>query len=76
MKPELSDEDIQHIREVFFRDMVPKLKNAQARLGTIGCEFAGPRYKHWSLRFASRGSDFEIEEFEYDEVSSELDLDL
>ncbi|MBW2065335.1 MAG: hypothetical protein JRJ03_10440 [Deltaproteobacteria bacterium] len=76
MKPELSDEDIQYIRDVFFRDVVPKLKKAQAWRGTISCEFAGERYKHWSLRFASRGSDFDIEEFEYDEGSSGLDLDL
>jgi hypothetical protein len=44
-------------------------------LGTLSCEFAGEQYKHWTLRFRSVGSDFEIVEFEYDEDADNLDLD-
>lgn len=75
-KGELGDDDIRHIREIFFRDVVPKLGKAQARLGTLSCEFAGEKYKHWNLTFRSKGSGFEIEEFEYDEGTRPLDLDL
>jgi len=52
------------------------LKKAHARRGILSCKFAGEKYKHWNLRFESRGPEFDIEEFEYDEGASGLDLDL
>ena len=72
----LSDEDKNHIRELFSEEIAPKLNRLHARIGAIGCEFAGPEYQHWLIRFRSRGSDFEIVDFEYDEHASDLDLDL
>jgi hypothetical protein len=76
IKDELTDDDIEHIREVFFEMIVPKLKNSHARLGTLNCEFAGEQYKCWNILFKSVGSDFDIVDFEYDEEGSGLDLDL
>ena len=73
---ELSDDDKGYIREIFFRDIVPKLRISHARLGTLNCEFAGKQYTNWNIRFKSIGSDFDIVEFEYDEEGSGLDLDL
>jgi len=75
-RPELSDEDREHLREIFFSDVVPKLIRLHARNGIIGCEFAGPRYGGWQIRFRSRGDDFDIVEFEYDEQGCGIDLDL
>ncbi len=76
IKTELSDEDRVHIREVFHEEIVPKLKNAHARLGNLNCDFAGEQYKHWNIQFKSVGSDFDIVEFEYDEEGCGLDLEM
>lgn len=76
MMPELKDEEKDHIRMVFFTDVAPKLAKLHARIGTIGCEFAGAQYRDWMLQFNSRGSDFEILSFDYDEDAGSLDLDL
>jgi hypothetical protein len=73
--PVLTDEDHERIRAAFYEEVVPKLSRLDARLGTLSCEFAGEQYKHWTLRFRSVGSDFEIVEFEYDEDADSLDLD-
>ena len=73
---ELSDDDRIYIRDTFFREIVPKLRKLDARLGTLNCEFAGKRYGNWNIRFESAGSDFDIMEFEYDEEGLGLDLDL
>jgi hypothetical protein len=55
---------------------VSKLKKLDARLGTISCEFAGPEYAKWMIQFRSRGDDFEIVQFEYDETGAGMDLDV
>ncbi len=73
---ELSDEDQAYIRTVFDEEVVPKLIKLDARLGTLNCEFAGEQFKNWSIQFRSKGSDFEIVEFEYDEEGEDLSLDL
>ena len=73
---ELNEDAQTHIANLFYKDIVPKLKKLNARLGTLNCEFAGEIYKHWNLRFRSIGSDFAIEEFEYDEDGIGIDLDL
>jgi len=74
--PELSDEEMHHLRDLFFRDVVPKLVRLHARTGIVNCEFAGEEYRNWQIRFRSRGSDFEVVEFEYDEEGTAMDLDL
>jgi hypothetical protein len=76
IKLELNDEEKGHIRTVFFEDIAPKLKKLHARIGAISCEFAGNQYRKWTIQFDSRGSDFEILGFEYDEDAGSLDLDL
>ena len=76
IKKELSDEDRVHIREVFYDEIVPKLKNSHARLGNLNCDFAGEQYKYWNIQFKSAGSDFDIVEFEYDEEGCGLDLEM
>lgn len=73
---ELDEEDKAHISEVFYEEIVPKLKAHHARIGAVGCEFAGQRYENWLVHFKETGSDFEIEGFEYDEDACGLDLDL
>ena len=73
---ELNDEEKDHIRAVFFDDIAPKLTKLHARIGTISCEFAGDQYRKWIIQFRSRGSDFEILSFEYDEAAASIDLDL
>ena len=73
---ELKDEEKDHIRAVFFDDIAPKLTKLHARIGTISCEFAGSQYRKWMIQFKSRGSDFEILSFEYDEDAGSIDLDL
>jgi len=73
---ELDEEDMAHIREIFYEDMVPKLIKYDARLGNLSCEFAGEQYKNWILQFESVRSNFEIVEFEYDEEGDVLDLDI
>ena len=72
----LGEDDLIHITEVFFEETVPKLQKLHARLGTLNCDFAGEKYKNWTLHFKSAGESFEIVEFEYDEDGSGLDLDL
>jgi hypothetical protein len=76
MKIELQDEEKDHIRAVFGGDIAPKLTKLHARTGTISCEFAGNQYRKWTIHFNSRGSDFEILSFEYDEDAEGIDLDL
>ena len=73
---ELDDEEKHHITEKFFIEITPKLRRLGARLGTLNCEFAGAQYKNWNIRFRSRGSDFDIIDFFYDEKSAGIDLDL
>ena len=73
---ELSDEDQEHIRTLFHEEVAPKLMKLDARLGTLGCEFAGGQFRNWTVRFRSVGNDLEIVEFEYDEDGVELDLDV
>ena len=73
---ELDEEDQGHIREVFHDEVVPKLVKLNARLGTLSCGFAGQEYEHWTIEFRSKGDDFEIVSFEYDEEVVSLDLDL
>lgn len=72
----LTDEERLHLRELFESEVVPKLVGLQARLGNIGCEFAGPQYRKWQIHFRSRGDEFEIVDFEYDEEGCGIDLDL
>jgi hypothetical protein len=73
---ELTDEEKDHIRAVFFDDIAPKLTKLHARIGRISCEFAGNQYRKWVIQFKSRGSGFEILSFEYDEAAGSIDLDL
>ena len=73
---DLDDEEKGHIAELFYEDIVPKLMRLNARIGTINCEFAGEKYKDWNLRFATKGSGFDIVEFEYDEDGTGMDFDL
>ena len=72
----LTDEERVHLQELFESEVAPKLARLQARTGNIGCEFAGPRYQGWQIHFRSRGDDFEIVDFEYDEEGCGIDLDL
>lgn len=72
---ELEEEDKLHILQVFLDEIVPKLRQLDARLGTLNCRFAGEKYRYWNLHFNSAGSDFRIIDFEYDEDSRILDLD-
>jgi hypothetical protein len=76
MKNGLSDEEKSEIQELFIEAIVPKLKKLDARLGTISCEFAGPQYANWMIQFRSRGDEFEIVDFEYDEKGAGIDLDV
>ena len=73
---ELSDEDLEIIRESFYEKVVPKLQKLHARLGNIDCSFAGHRYSNRVLRFRSVGSEFEIDDIEYDPKADVFDLDL
>jgi len=73
---ELSDEEVAFIRDLFYEQIVPKLKRLDARLGNISCSFAGERYKNWVIGFRSLGSEFEITQIEYDPEADILDLDL
>jgi len=76
MRNELTGEEKSEIRDLFIEAIVPKLKKLDARLGTISCEFAGPQYSKWMIQFRSRGEEFEIVDFEYDEKGAGIDLDL
>jgi hypothetical protein len=74
MKEDLSEHDKIEIMTAFSEKVVPKLKKLQARIGTLNCAFAGPRYTSWVVHFRETRSDFEITGFEYDEDSRDLDL--
>jgi len=76
MKDELTNEEKSEIQQLFSEEIVPKLKKLDARLGTISCEFAGSQYTNWMIQFKSRGDEFEIVDFEYDEMGAGMDLDL
>ena len=76
MKDGLTDEEISAIQQLFSEEIVPKLKKLDARLGMISCEFAGPQYAKWMIQFRSRGNEFQIVDFEYDEMGAGMDLDL
>ena len=67
LQHELDDDDKTYISDIFFEDMVTKLKKMHARIGTLNCDFAGKQYKNWNIQFRSTGSGFEIVDFEYDE---------
>ena len=73
---ELDDDDKAYITDFFFEHIVPKLIKCDARLGNLSCEFAGEKYKNWMVQFQSKGSGFDIVEFEYDEDGESIDLDL
>jgi hypothetical protein len=73
---QLDDNDKFAITDLFFEKIVPKLTRLNAKKGNINCDFAGEKYKNWTILFDSIGSDFEIIDFEYDEESSGMDLDL
>ena len=76
MVHELEDEDRELITDRFFEEMVPKLRELDARTGTLNCEFAGKGYGNWNIRFRSAGSGFDIMEIFYDEDGAGMDLDL
>ena len=76
LKRELDEDDRSLIRAVFEEAVVPKLRKHHARIGSLGCGFAGAAYRNWMLHFRSSGDDFEILELEYDEEGGGLDLDL
>ena len=73
---ELDDDDKVLLDELFHEEIVPKLIRLGARLGTVNCGFAGEKYHKWNINFKSIGSDFVISDFEYDEDSALIDLDL
>lgn len=73
---ELSADDEAHIMQLFYDRMVPLLARADARIGALNCRFAGEVYRHWNLHFCSAGASFQIRDFEYDETSDDLSLDL
>lgn len=63
----LTQQEKDYIKEVFYREMVPKLRLWNAKIGTLNCKFAGEKYSNWTLLFRqTRGSDFDIVGFEYD----------
>jgi hypothetical protein len=72
---ELDDDDRIRITDIFFEEVVAKLKKMDARIGTLNCDFAGEQYSKWNVHFKSKGSDFEIVDFEYDEDSCGFSLD-
>ena len=73
---ELDDDDRASISEIFDEEIVPRLRDLHARIGTVNCDFAGEQYKNWIIHFKSRGPGFEIVDFEYDEEACSFDLDL
>ena len=73
---ELDDDDKSRITDIFYEEIVPKLRKLDARLGNVNCDFAGEEYSNWTILFRSIGSDFEIVDFEYDEDGEGMDLDL
>ena len=75
LQHELDDDDKAFITEIFFEEIVKKLKRMDARIGTLNCDFAGDQYKNWNIQFKSKGQGFEIVDFEYDEDSYGFCLD-
>ena len=75
LQHELDDDDKAVITEVFFEEIVKKLKRMGARIGTLNCDFAGQQYGNWNIHFKSRRSGFEIVDFDYDEDSYSIDLE-
>ncbi len=75
LQHELDDDDKAFITEIFFEEVVAKLKRIDARIGTLNCDFAGDQYKNWNIYFKSKGPGFEIVDFEYDEDSYGFSLD-
>ena len=75
LQHELDDDDKALITQIFFEEMVAKLKRIDARIGTLNCDFAGNQYENWNITFKSKGPGFEIVEFEYDEDSYGFNLD-
>ena len=73
---ELDEEEKALIGDIFYEQIVPKLLKLDARLGNLSCEFAGEKYTNWVLQFQSKGSGFEIVDFEYDDEADVLDIDL
>ena len=45
LQHELDDDDKAFITEIFFEEVVAKLKRMDARIGTLNCDFAGDQYK-------------------------------
>jgi hypothetical protein len=76
LQHELDDDDKVFITEIFFEEVIAKLKRIDARIGTLNCDFAGDQYKNWNIYFKSKGPGFEIVDFEYDEDSYGFSLDL
>ena len=64
------------ISEVFYEEITPKLSKLGARIGMVNCQFAGSEYSNWNIRFKSAGTDFYIDDFEYDADGASNDLDL
>ncbi len=76
IKKELDEEDKIYISELFHEQIVPKLRWLEARVGNVNCSFAGDEYKNWNIVFRSNKSGYEIVDFEYDENSRSINLDL
>lgn len=76
LEGELDEDEMEFIRQIFFQEVVPKLKRLSARRGALNCEFAGKKYCYWNILFESAGSGFDIVDFEYDEDGAGMDLDL
>jgi hypothetical protein len=74
--PQLGEEDEAYIRDLFYREIVPKLVRLHARNGVVGCDFAGSRFSKWQIHFRSWGESFDIVDFEYDEEGCGIDFDL
>ena len=72
---DLDDDDKAFITEIFFEEIVAKLKRMDARIGMLNCDFAGQHYGKWNIHFKSRGPGFEIVDFEYDEDSYSFNLE-
>lgn len=75
LQHELDGDDKAFITEIFFEEIVKKLKRMDARIGTLNCDFAGDQYKSWNIHFKSKGPGFEIVDFEYDEDSYGFSLE-
>ena len=74
--PILSEEEKTLITEIFVDSVIPKLRTLNARNGILNCDFAGQEFGSWNIRFESAGPDFRIVDFEYDEESCGISLEL